>query len=125
VEVATGAIPQLDPWKWPRGQSGNQRGRPRRSQIALEALRLNTPRAAEKLKELLDCGHPTHRASLRQCTFSRAAQATGCRRTHPEALKMLKERLETGKLRLVEVRQKKLPLSCRPQTELSPGGKES
>jgi hypothetical protein len=94
--------PQLDRWKWREGQSGNPKGRPRRSEAVLDALRLNTPRAAEKIKELLDCGHPP--TELR-CAMYILESCPGDHlpKDYPEALKMLRDRLESGKLRLVEV----------------------
>jgi hypothetical protein len=95
--------PQLDRWKWREGQSGNPKGRPRRSEAVLDALHLNTPRAAEKLKELLDCGHGPTELRCAMYILESCPDHDRLPKDYPEALKMLKERLETGKLRLVEV----------------------
>jgi hypothetical protein len=95
--------PQLDRWKWREGQSGNPKGRPRRSEAVLDALRLNTPRAAEKIKELLNCGHAPTELRCAIYILESCPDHDRLPKDYPEALKMLKERLETGKLRLVEV----------------------
>jgi hypothetical protein len=69
----------------------------------LDALRLNTPRAAEKLKELLDCGHAPTELRCAIYILESCPDHDRLPKDYPEALKMLRERLETGKLRLVEV----------------------
>jgi hypothetical protein len=99
--------PNLRPWQ--PGQSGNPKGRPKRAAQAIQALLANTPRAAEKLKELLDCGHPPTELRCVMYILDSCPESDKLPKDYPEALRMLRERLETGRLRLVDT-EEELPL---------------